>query len=26
ASEGLAMWVIGIIAVVGAALWIGARS
>ncbi|MDV7244209.1 MULTISPECIES: cytochrome c [Rhodococcus] len=26
ASEGLAMWVVGIIAVVGAALWIGARS
>jgi ubiquinol-cytochrome c reductase cytochrome c subunit len=25
-SEGLAMWVIGIVAVVGAALWIGARS
>ncbi|TQF73560.1 c-type cytochrome [Rhodococcus spelaei] len=24
--EGLAMWVIGIVAVVGAALWIGARS
>ncbi len=26
ASEGLAMWAVGIIAVVGAALWIGARS
>ncbi|GAA4480169.1 cytochrome c [Rhodococcus olei] len=26
ASEGMAMWVIGIVAVVGAALWIGARS
>ncbi len=25
-SEGLAMWVVGIVAVVGAALWIGARS
>lgn len=26
AAEGLTMWVVGIIAVVGAALWIGARS
>nr|WP_260502265.1 cytochrome c [Rhodococcus aetherivorans] len=26
ASEGPAMWVVGIVAVVGAALWIGARS
>ncbi|AOW94732.1 cytochrome C [Rhodococcus sp. WMMA185] len=26
ASEGIAMWVVGIVAVVGAALWIGARS
>ncbi|WP_193749538.1 cytochrome bc1 complex diheme cytochrome c subunit [Rhodococcus triatomae] len=26
ASEGMAMWAIGIVAVVGAALWIGARS
>ncbi|WP_305091727.1 c-type cytochrome [Prescottella sp. R16] len=26
ASEGPAMWIIGIVAVVGAALWIGARS
>lgn len=26
ASEGMAMWVIGIVAIVGAALWIGARS
>ena len=26
ATEGLAMWVIGIVAVVGAAMWIGARS
>ncbi|MFD4368850.1 c-type cytochrome [Rhodococcus sp. NPDC058521] len=26
ASEGLTMWVVGIVAVVGAALWIGARS
>ncbi|MBU3064018.1 cytochrome c [Nocardia sp. NEAU-G5] len=26
ATEGLAMWVIGIVAVVGAAMWIGSRS
>ena len=26
ASEGMAMWAIGIVAIVGAALWIGARS
>ncbi|CRK51836.1 Ubiquinol-cytochrome c reductase cytochrome c subunit [Rhodococcus sp. RD6.2] len=26
ASEGMAMWAIGIVAVVGAAMWIGARS
>ncbi|MEV0948320.1 cytochrome c [Rhodococcus sp. NPDC049939] len=26
ASEGIAMWIVGIIAVVGAALWIGART
>jgi ubiquinol-cytochrome c reductase cytochrome c subunit len=25
-SEGMAAWIIGIVAVVGAALWIGARS
>jgi ubiquinol-cytochrome c reductase cytochrome c subunit len=25
-SEGMAMWIIGIVAVVGAALWIGARA
>jgi ubiquinol-cytochrome c reductase cytochrome c subunit len=26
ATEGLAMWAVGIVAVIGAALWIGARS
>ncbi|QIS10898.1 cytochrome bc1 complex diheme cytochrome c subunit [Nocardia arthritidis] len=26
ATEGLAMWVVGIVAVVGAAMWIGSRS
>ena len=26
ATEGMAIWVIGIVAIVGAAIWIGAKS
>ena len=26
APEGMAMWIIGMVAVIGAALWIGARA